>query len=214
MKKIHLKRLLTWKKIFLVGKRNHVGTTAFLLLQIFIVGGSSGLSAMTFNEPFAYVTSTKPGVYFFKMVPAKKITDCQGFTYRVKNDGTLEEVWQTRGWYSFTTYLTPNGETLIRIDEGCRENFVQSNPIITFYRQGKEIYRYTIVDLGLRYDDVKFEEQGVTLYTFIEKISGFLSDKCDMFEVVLINKNQVVFNVQTGKIIKFKDKAEKETPRD
>ena len=60
----------------------------------------------------AFITATRSGRFFFKMVPQP----AHGAAYEVLADGSLKELWQVSGWYARELFLSEDGHALVRLE--------------------------------------------------------------------------------------------------
>jgi hypothetical protein len=96
-----------------------------------------------------YVAVAPRGAAYFKMIPREaKWGDGFGIAYRLRRDGSDEELWRTDGWYSFEVFLSYDGDYLVAMGpwsighEPSKEDLA-----VAFYRRGKLLRQYSTADL-------------------------------------------------------------------
>lgn len=100
--------------------------------------------------PFPYVAAGMGGTTYFKMIPRTdgKWGEGIGIAYRLRRDGSDEELWRTDGWYSFEVFLSYDGEYLVAMgpwnmgSEPSKEDLA-----VAFYHKGKLLRQYSTADL-------------------------------------------------------------------
>lgn len=123
-------------------------TAAAFALSIFC----SGLRGDTPPAAFAHITTGFGGMLYFRMIPRANTgldwRDGYGIAYRVKPDGSDQELWRTEGWYSDEVFLSDDGRSLVAMgpwnwgDAPKREDVA-----VSFFRDGKLLKRYSTADL-------------------------------------------------------------------
>src|SRR2546423_15301375 len=107
--------------------------------------------------PRAYVTASRLGRYFFKMIPEKWHREGDkyfvdraafGVAYEVDPEGEFKEIWRTSGWYCFEAFLSEDGKYLVRMGpwNGGREP-AKGDLAVAFYENGKLLKEYSTADL-------------------------------------------------------------------
>lgn len=97
-----------------------------------------------------YVSAAPRGEAYFKMVPSPdgKWGDGYGIAYRLRKDGSDEELWRTKGWYSFEVFLSPDGEYLVAMGPWNVGRAPSPGDLaVAFYRRGKLLQQYSTADL-------------------------------------------------------------------
>jgi hypothetical protein len=127
------------------------------VLGLCFLASCAGLLADSEATPTAYVTTSADGRNLFKMVPP--VTELRGdnyvetkpgagVAYRVLDDGQLEELWRTSGWYSFHVFVGTDGHTLVRM--GPWNVGFEPRPEhlgVAFYHDGKFLKSYSTDEL-------------------------------------------------------------------
>lgn len=101
-------------------------------------------------QPSPYVAIASHGAIYFKMIPRHEGEwgDGFGIAYRLRPDGSDEELWRTDGWYSFEVFLSDDGEYLVAMgpwsigQEPSKEDLA-----VAFYHRGKLLRQYSTADL-------------------------------------------------------------------
>ena len=71
-----------------------------------------------------------------------------GIAYRVRQDGTDEELWRTEGWYSFEVYLSFDGNYLVAMGPWSEGREPKKEDLaVAFYAKGKLLKQYSTTDL-------------------------------------------------------------------
>lgn len=90
----------------------------------------------------------------FAMVPAKRDADDKvirepfGIAYRLSEEGTLEELYRTSGWYSFQVFVSADGSYLVQMgpwNTGDRPH--KDHLAVAFHKDGKLVRSYSTADL-------------------------------------------------------------------
>ncbi len=107
------------------------------------------------RRPVPLVFASEPeGDAVFAMVPAKvganrKVSqEAYGVAYRLTRDGTLKELYRTKGWYSFKVFVSADGKYLVQLETrpmGHRPH--PDHQAIAFYKDGKLLKRYSTAEL-------------------------------------------------------------------
>ena len=122
----------------------------YLFLLITILGvAASNVDADSPRTPYPYIVTSAHGGVYFRMVPRPgRSSDGFGIAYRIRDDGSDEELWRTQGWYSTEVFLSNDGEFLVAMGpwnggtEPRKEDLA-----VAFYREGKVIKHYSTADL-------------------------------------------------------------------
>lgn len=107
------------------------------------------------RRPVPLVFASEPeGDAVFAMVPAKldanrKVSrDAYGVAYRLTRDGTLKELYRTKGWYSFKVHVSADGKYLVQLESRPRGHAPSKDHVaVAFYKDGKLTKRYSTVEL-------------------------------------------------------------------
>ncbi|WP_144391801.1 hypothetical protein [Pleionea sediminis] len=103
--------------------------------------------------PLAFTSENSSDVVF-TMVPRRYDREYEvekeafGVAYKVQEDGTLKELYRTKGWYSSSVFVSRNGRYLVRMGpwsvgmEPAKEDLA-----IAFYEEGKLLEQYSTADL-------------------------------------------------------------------
>lgn len=93
----------------------------------------------------AFITASRSGRYFFKMVPG---SPAHGEAFEVQADGVLQELWKVTGWYARQLYLAEDGRTLVRVQPSVPGSAVAKTDLaIAFYKDGELVREYHTADL-------------------------------------------------------------------
>lgn len=139
------------------------------------------VSSVTADEeiaPSPYVASSLTGRYYFKMIPDPEarysFEKGRGDAYRVTNQKTDQLLWSTTGWYSSQTYLSVDGEYLVRLGNWPRGREPSENHLaIAFYKAGKDIKSYNTQQLIKDKSKVK---RTVSHYEFYQGNPHFMEE--------------------------------------
>jgi hypothetical protein len=119
------------------------------ILSFALAVTASSLWADSPAPPVPYVAVAQRGTAYFKMIPREgKWGDGSGIAYRLRRDGSDEELWRTEGWYSFEVFLSYDGDYLVAMGpwsighEPSKEDLA-----VAFYRKGKLLRQYSTADL-------------------------------------------------------------------
>jgi len=100
--------------------------------------------------PFAYVTAGFGGTVYYKMMPdpSGNWNEGHGVAYRVRADGSDEELWRTAGWYSFEVFISSDGNYLVAMGPWNTGSEPSTKDLaIAFYRKGKLLREYSTAEL-------------------------------------------------------------------
>jgi hypothetical protein len=124
-----------------------------LILSLFVVALAHGLRADTLPGPYAYLVTSWGGSCYFKMLPPQWENGAvkdegSGIAYRLKRDGSSQELWRTTGWYSLTTFLDDDPGYLVRLSPWNLGHDPSSEDVaVAFYKEGKLLKQYSTADL-------------------------------------------------------------------
>lgn len=157
------------------------------------------------QSTFAYVKNAYGGRHFFVMLPHPKKyysrDTGKGYVKSISRTGKIKTLWKVSGWYAFKTYLSYDGEYLVRMGNwprGVRPS--QKHLAIAFYNKSGLIKRYSTKDLIKTLSKVR-RSRGH--YRYKKKIIGFTGYNY-RFTLITIDNVKYVFDVRNGKIIKSK----------
>lgn len=72
----------------------------------------------------------------------------RGIAYALQKDGGLKEIYRTEGWYAYEVFLSPDGRYLVRLGDWHRGRAPAKDHLaVAFYREGKLIKQYMVLDL-------------------------------------------------------------------
>jgi hypothetical protein len=111
---------------------------------------ASSLFADSPAPPVPYVAVAPRGAAYFKMIPRPggKWEDGFGIAYRLRQDGSDEELWRTDGWYSFEVFLSYDGDYLVAMGPwNAGHEPGKEDMAVAFYRRGKLLRQYSTADL-------------------------------------------------------------------
>lgn len=159
--------------------------------------------ADTPRTPFPWILRAHHGHVFFAMYPPeendRKNEGGHGVCYNLHEDGTLEELWRTSGWYTFTGYLSDSGKYLVRFGPWAEDMKQHSDLAVAFYKDGKLVKEYHVNELV---KDPESLEYSVSHYSWLpaRQLEGNGIDGNE-FELTLIDKTVYYFNLDTGEIM-------------
>jgi len=197
-----------------------------IILAVFMALTIRGLADSP-ASPRPWVTVSKRGDFFFKMVPLKwkkrsdakdvlekdpfgnvrEIVDGEyvverepfGIVYKITEDGEFKEVWRTEGWYAFEGYLSEDGQYFVRFGPWASDQENHTDLAIAFYDRGKLLKKYQVKEL-IRKPDLL--EDSVSHYMWRPATqtepNGFYGGA---FHLTMIDKTTYRFDFKTGAII-------------
>ncbi len=158
--------------------------------------------------PRPWVATSERGEYLFKMVPAKWRKDDEkyvigreafGVAYKVTEDGELDEIWRTEGWYTFEGYLSEDGQYFVRFGPWASDQKKHTDLAIAFYDRGKLLMKYRVRDLIKRPELLTYSTSHYDWKAANQtKPNGF---KGGTFHLAMIDKMTYSFDYETGEII-------------
>ena len=171
---------------------------AFLILSASLVPASACL-ADQMAIPEAYVAAGDGGRYYFKMRPA---TDTRvgggGETYKVNADGSDTPVWSVSGWYSYSVYLSYDGENLVRLGEwSFAARPTEDRLGVAFYKRDRLIKQYSIKELVR---DPSRAPRTVSFYHYLGRVDGVGGD-LGTFRLTTCYGITYTFDIKTGAIL-------------
>jgi len=166
---------------------------------------------------YPYVITSDGGRYFFLMKSdpndiynREKGT---GICYEVTRNGEFKELWCTKGWYSFKTFLVSatEGEKpirghqyLVRLGNWPRGRKPSANDVgVAFYKNGKLLKLYSTVDLVHNKSAIQLS---VSHYEYLDNRyepaieCEWVKNQC-VFKLVTIDGIHYRFDVKTGQIL-------------
>ena len=171
--------------------------------------------------PLPYVTSSREGRYFFRMMPRNGGTDQKhdgyGIAFRVQFDGSDREVWRTEGWFSFQVFLSDDGHSLVALGPwGYGREPKQDDLAVAFYYEGKLIREYSTDELV---DDHTAVLASTSHYFWLARDRLHFSDtsageheprftRPDRFQLKTIDGITYIFRTETGEIVEKKKAAQ------
>jgi hypothetical protein len=122
-----------------------------LLVSILFVISAS-LRADTPPGEYPYIKTGLGGGIYFRMIPRHnddvRRNDGYGIAYRVKKDGSDQELWRTEGWYSPEVFLANDERSLVAMGPwNWGDTPKKEDTAVSFYRDGKLLKRYSTADL-------------------------------------------------------------------
>ncbi|HSL90375.1 MAG TPA: hypothetical protein VK870_13810 [Ignavibacteriaceae bacterium] len=166
-----------------------------IVLIIFLVLGTSLLfSASIYDKeraPYTYVISSENGNFIFKM-----FSDGKGIAYEVTENSYNKEIWKVEGWYAFKTFITNDGQYLIRIGNWPRGDKPSEDDLaIAFYEKDKLMKSYSTREL---IKDDSLVPISVSHYEFMKE-----QPYLDGFRIILITVDGIAykFDVTNGLIL-------------
>ncbi len=176
--------------------------------SIFIV--SPPVRADSPAPPVPWMKTAGRGEYLFKMVPAKVhlkgddfVIDREsyGAAYQISEEGELQELWRTEGWYTFEGYLSEDGRYFVRIGPWASDQENHTDLAVAFYDKGKLLKEYAVRQLIKKPDLLEYS---VSHYMWRPSVqtepTGFYDDT-DTFILVMIDKTAYCFDAKTGDIL-------------
>ncbi len=169
-----------------------------VLIIILVLGTSWVFSASKFDKevlPYTYVISSENGKFIFKMYAEGK-----GIAYEVTENSYNNEIWKVEGWYAFKTFITNDGQYLIRIGNWPRGNKPSEDDLaIAFYQKDKLIKSYSTREL---IKDDSLVPISVSHYEFMKE-----QPYLDGFHIILMTVDGIAykFDVTTGLILSADD---------
>jgi hypothetical protein len=105
-------------------------------------------------------------------------------------------LWESNGWFSYNTYISSDGQYLVRIENPATIN---NDTIVYFYKAGNLIHSYTIDSL------VKVKRKKL-YYPFevcwLKKTVGY--ENVYFFKLITLENNELLFTIESGDIISKK----------
>ena len=103
--------------------------------------------AETGKPDAAFITATRSGRFFFKMVPTAG-QPAHGAAFEVLADGSLKELWQVSGWYARELFLSEDGRSLVRLEPRNPGRSVSKTDLaLAFYNEGALVREYHTAEL-------------------------------------------------------------------
>ena len=156
-----------------------------------------------------HVQAAQYGQCYAKSVPAE-LYGSKGTTHVFRVGRDRDVPLTTYDWFSQRIYLTcnvsdnktPVGVSVVRLGPWPRGHAASADHLsIAFYFKGKELRKYSTLDIAGKPDNVS---RSVSHYTVIEKVLGYrrLSGNQSAFEVGTTDGRLVSFDLATGEIIR------------
>ena len=158
------------------------------------------------RAPGAYISAADGGRFYVKMVPDKERVGV-ATVYRV-TDAADEVVWSVSGWYAFSTFLSDDGQFLVRMGNWPRGREPSDEDLaVAFYKSGELLAQYSTKALIQHPDLVP---RSVSHYDYILDGApiGFVRTPTDgvwplhWFQFVTSDRIQHTFDRRTGAIVK------------
>ncbi len=165
-------------------------------------------------DPFPWVATSDRGEFLFKMVPAMETEkegepairlEASGVAYCIDEKGDFQEIWTSRGWYTFEGYLSDDGSYFVRIGPWASDQENHTDLAIAFYDRGKLLKEYQVRELiqepDLLEDSVSHYSWRPAVQTHATGFRGesFLGNQ--VFHLTMIDKTTYDFDFKTGRIV-------------
>ena len=173
---------------------NHRKEMKIVLIIFLVLGTSLLFSASIYDKespPYTYMISSENGKFIFKMFAEGK-----GIMYEVTDTEHNKEIWKVEGWYAFKTFITNDGQYLIRIGNWPRGDKPSEDDLaIAFYEKDKLIKSYSTREL---IKDDSLVPISVSHYEFMKE-----QPYLDGFRIILITVDGIAykFDVTNGLIL-------------
>lgn len=149
------------------------------------------------------VSVSQYGDIYFTMLPSGI-----GTAYRLEEDGSVIELWNTDGWYSPSVFISNDGRYLVRVEGlvGGRRPSAR-DLAVAFYDNGTELRRYSTIDLikntsSVRRTTGSYYWLWYTGLGFGMEQSEFPRlDYNNQFYLKTIEGKVLVFDISTGELI-------------
>lgn len=138
--------------------------------------------------------------FYLDMIPQKGSGGSgpgKGIAYRL---GSNQKLWEI-DWYARRVILSDDGKYLIRLGTWGSDRSGFSDLAVAFYREGREIKRYSIKDL---IQDPNRLEQTLSHYFWQateSSVESGLSADGNHFTLILLDGSVYRFDVKTGEIL-------------
>ncbi len=178
--------------------------TAFvIIIGLIYFSGKHELYIDEEVTPYPYVTSSEFGYVYFKMIPdtTEDLFKHKGFgrAYRTSIHQQDEYLWNTEGWYAFNTFISSQGEYLIRIGNWPRGHKPKAEDLaIAFYKHGKLLKKYSTEEL---IKDKSKVQHSVSHYDFLGEKPECLDYCTDSFRLVTVDRLEYIFDIKNGEIL-------------
>ena len=110
--------------------------------------GNHDVPLVAVSESQSCFVTMAPGKYRFegdKIIVERRPLAA---VYRLREDGSLQKLWQMRDWYSFRPYLADDCEHLVTIENGFFGHEPKPNHFgIAFFARGKLLRQHRVSDL-------------------------------------------------------------------
>jgi hypothetical protein len=125
----------------------------FIPLILFLTAVTSGFADMP-RRSDPLVTVSASGRCFFTILPphwnnhGEVTREPFGVAYELRDDGSLNELWRVKGWYSFRCFLSDDGRYLVRLNDWpVGHKLSKEDAAIAFYDRGKLLRQFSTADL-------------------------------------------------------------------
>jgi hypothetical protein len=122
-----------------------------------------------------YIATSPSSRCYFVMLPSRPTAvgsdstedGGSGIAYRLMRDGSVQEMWRTKGWYSTKVFLAEDCRHLVRLNAVIEGNCISENDVaVAFYDRGVLIKSYSTKDLVL--DPTKISKS-VSYYKWLSR---------------------------------------------
>ncbi|MCB1275268.1 hypothetical protein [Prosthecobacter sp.] len=124
-----------------------------LALSCWITFASAFADSPAPPVPRVFTSESGSGV-FFTMVPARHGKDFKvereafGVAYKMDDEGKFKELYRTEGWYSFSVFISRDGQYLVRMGPwSVGREPAQDDLAVAFYKDGKLLKEYSTAEL-------------------------------------------------------------------
>ncbi len=147
------------------------------ILALFVLAGRIDSAAFA-DQPAPrtpYIVAGDGGRYDFKMVPSfEHGKPDRGQAYEVVGEGPDRPIWSVSGWYSHGTYLSYDGEYLVRLGTWSFAGTPSAEDLgVAFYKRGQLLKGHSIKDLVL---DPGKAPRTVSFAHYLDGVGGFEPD--------------------------------------
>lgn len=150
--------------------------------------------------PYAKATVSWNGRFVFIAVPDDGDSlGGSGVCYEVMKTGELKKMWSIAGWYSYLSFLSNDGQYLIRVSDWPTGNTPSSDDLaIAFYRKGLLLRSYSTLDLVR---DPEKVSKSVSHYEFLRDADFVVPEHLNQFRLRTMDDIAYVFDIRTGDIV-------------
>ncbi len=161
--------------------------------------------------PLPYVVSSEHfGTFMFRMTPKDYATEGSepyGQAFRVGRTAAEDELlWEVRGWYAFSTFLSMDGRYLVRLGNWPSGHEPEEADLaVAFYEDGRLLAEHSTLDV-IR--DVSKVQPSVSHYGFLdaEERPGLVplsrhDYKTSGFTLTSVDRVRWTFDIRTGEVV-------------